>query len=132
MPLRSPLNFIFAHQISKYYLSVNMKPSLPIVALVVIILGLTVSVLLLTSNKKPEADSTAFLQERTETVVLPSHTEYLKSSLKVRPNAKYAGSYKYRSMTPQMLASQASQHKVKNESNTGKAWAPSTASGGLS
>ena len=99
-----------------------MKPSLPIVVFVVIILGLTVSVLFLTNNKKPEEEPSAFLQERTETVVLPTHTEYLKSSLKVRPNAKYAGSYKYRTMTPEMLASQASQHKTENESNTGKAW----------
>eukprot|EP00598_Pedospumella_elongata_P002189 CAMPEP_0184967532 /NCGR_PEP_ID=MMETSP1098-20130426/882_1 /TAXON_ID=89044 /ORGANISM="Spumella elongata, Strain CCAP 955/1" /LENGTH=607 /DNA_ID=CAMNT_0027489009 /DNA_START=25 /DNA_END=1848 /DNA_ORIENTATION=+ len=82
-----------------------MKPNVIVVVLVIIIVVLA-SVLLHVWNEKHESNPAEPLSPSTEVPSPngPSHTEYLKSSLKDRPKSKYTGPKFYDKLTPSSLA----------------------------
>jgi len=100
-----------------------MKPNVIVVVLVIVIVVLA-SALMLVLNGKHESNPAAPLSPSTEAPSPngPSHTEYLKSSLKDRPSSKYSGPKFYDKLTPSSLTALQAKNVRKNANSSTTSW----------
>lgn len=95
-----------------------MKPNVIVVVLIVAIVILALILIHVLNEKHTDdpAESPSSSTGGTASNV-PSHTEYLKSSLKARPNAKYDGPMFYNKMTPSSLSALSAKYQPKSNSS---------------